>query len=571
MAERELVLSNGDTVVLDDNRRSLQFNIDDLYKYRLVDDGSEIVRGNGKYVPNEDDMVYAFAIGWFRVGRTDLTDYHVDLHFWEAPKSSSDVGIEDKLLGVGPGYTSESYRLYIDTRVFPYRLDVNSRLHSYGSEGKEIRIFKGVNTSATGEIISAYYTQSGDYVGDAIPLEVVATEQFNNRAVKAPVMGYTSKKMPDGELVTCVVYNTLGNVTDQFKMLVQNTNVIRHPEDTMKRVKSIELISPYLMASEPGVLLVPINVTVATLALRAKVTYIDGDTSVQDVVDEEGNGKFRLLGLKYWSPTISGDDQELTLTYELSQGEEYSYLQGETANGRVTQTYKIRAKEVDAAYSLKLYAYPTWVDNMVGYSLEYWLCDLSRQITRQVPKGAVTMSADSGPFDGLEYVSAQHLKFSVDLSVVDVGYGDHVHVQSSQIALMRDGGAQEGYWKVKFAGNQPNWFGGDLQAKVHATSGGLSTVNVGNGFADRAKWLDAVFYGTSPLYDPQTEVKAPAPTHFIIVTKQRTIEVPIAQWNNDITFINDLGQGKTIYLKWERRTGAAVLALGVTGLTVHEV
>lgn len=572
MAEKKIPLSNGDTVILDDNRRSLVLNMDDLYKYRLVDDSSEIVRGKGSYVANEGDLIWSFAMRrLFQAGRVDTTDYHVDLTFWETEGNDDSVSIEDKLLGVGPGYTSESYRLYLDTTVFPYGLDVNSRLHAYGSKAKEIRIFMGVNTSSTGEVISAMYNQSGDIVSDAIPLEVVQTEFFNNIATKAPVKGYTTKNMVDGELVTIVVYNYDGAVTDQFKVLVQNTNAVRRPSEAMKRVKSIELISDRLSSTEPNTLVVPINLTVASLQLRAKVTYVDGGSFVMDVVDETANGKFKLLGLIYWSPTIIGEEQELTLTYSLSKNEEFSYLQGQTFNGAVTQSYKIRGDVVEPAYSLKLYAFPSWVNSQQGYQLEYWLCDLTRQITRLVPKAAVSLATDSAPFDGLDFTSTQHIKFGVDLSVVDVSYGDHVHVQQSQIALLRDGGQRASNWKVKFAANQTVWYGDTLSALVKASGGGLSTVNVGNSLADQTAWLEKLFYATSPLYDTQTEQRAPLPTHFYLRTKTRSTLVPISQWKNDITFINDLAEGQTIYLEWIRRLAGGDLHLGISGLPIHQV
>jgi len=573
MAEVEKKLSNGDTVIyFEGKRRKIEFNLDDIYKYRLVDDGSAIVRGKGTYVPMEGDRVWDWQLGFFRVARVDLTDYHVDLTFWEAPQAGSDIDLEDKLLGVGPGYTSESYRVYIDSTVFPHRLDMNSRLRAYGSGAKEVRIFMGVNVTDTGEVISQYYNANTmDYVGDAIPLEVVRTDDPNNLAIKSPRSAWTTKDVADGELVTAVVYNDQGSVTDMFKLLVQNTNVVRHPEDADKRVRAIELISPYLSSSEPNTLLVPLNVTVATLAMRAKVTYIDGSTATLDVTDETANGKFILGGLKYWSPSVSGQEQELTLFYQLSDGEEYSYLQGETANGKVKQTYKIRAKDVDYAYSLKLYAFPAWISGVQGYGLEYWLYDLTRKVARKVPKAAISLGTDGAPFDGLDYTSTQHVKFGVDLSVVDVAYGDATHAQSMQIALLRDGGVNLSNWKVKFAGNQTDWFGDGLVAKVKAGSNGLSTVNFGLGLTDQAAWLEKVYYSASPLYDIQTEPRAPAPTHFIVVTKTRTVEVLISQWKNDITFINDLTEGQTIYLKWIKRLAGGDLQLGVSGFPVHQV
>lgn len=572
MAETIIPLPDGGYVITDQTRElNLSFNIKNLYKYRLVDDGSDVVQGSGHYVPNVDDVSWSFELGWFRVSRVDYTSYVADLVSWEPPKDASDVGVEDVLLGVGPGYPSETWRLFIDTRVFPHRMAAHAALHVYGSQAKWMVVYKGIDITENGEIISAYYDQSGDYVDELIPLDLVANEKLNNRAIKAPVMGYTSKAMNDGELCTACIFNDQNQLISKAKMLVMNTNLVRLPSQGQKRVRSIELLSPYLSKTEPNTLLVPINVTVATLALRAKVTYIDGTTRTLDVVDELANGKFKLLGLKYWSPTIIGTPHPLLLSYALSESEEYSYLQGETANGAVTEEYRIIGTPADPARSLKLYAFPTWVSNMVGYALEYWLYDLNRSVARRVPKGAIELSEESAPFDGLEYTSTQHLTFGVNLKAVDVEYGDARHTQSSQIALLRDGGiANSSNWKLRFAGNQKNWYGDKLQAVIKAGTNGMSFINVMNGAANKTVWLDMMYYNSEPLYDPQTEAKAPEPTHFIVTTKTRTVEVPIGQWMNDIAFINDLAEGETVYLKWIKRlAGGRDLQLGVSGLPTH--
>ena len=572
MADKEIRLSNGDVVIVAD-RRNDTLNLKDLYKYRLVDSSSEIVRGEGKYVAKQDDMIYSFDIGWMRCARVDESDYSVDLVGWRAPSNDDDVDDRDELLGIGPGSTSESYRVYIDSRVFPHRLDINSRLRAYSDTAKEIRVFKGFDISPTGEVISANYDpDTKEYLGDAIPMKLVGTVEVNNLGIMAPATGYTTADLKNGAPVTVVVYSVSGAPIDVARMLVHNTNAIRHPDDYAKRVKSIEILSPYLSKTEPNVLEVPMNSTMATLSMRAKVTYTNGLTSIQDIVDETANGKFKLLGFIYWSPQIPGDEQFLELTYSLSEGEEYSYEQGETANGAVRTTYKIRAMAVDPAYTLKLFSFPVWKNNVQGYVLEHWICDLARQVTRRAPSAAVSLIDSSGAFDGLDYLTNQRIRFGIDLSVVDPAYQGHTFAQLVQISLLRDGGiAGLSNWKVKFSGNQVEWYGDHLQASVRATSGGLSTINVGNSLGDKATWLSKVYYNAAPLYDIQTENKAPEPTHFVVVTKTREFEFPVSQWNQDLTFVNDLTEGQTIYLKWIKRTINADLQLGVSGLVVHAV
>ena len=573
MAESTQKLSNGDTVIFNDDRRSLQFNIKDLYKYRDMDSGSEVIKGQGTYVPREDDSILDWSNGFKRVSRVDPTTFVADLVSWDIPDNSDDIDDEDRLLGTGPGKTSESYRVYIDTRVTPHVLDINSRHHAYGEKAKEIIVFLGTDTDKdSGEVISQFYAQNGDYVGPEIPLDLTWNPDPNNRAQKAPVTGWTMHNLPDGQLVTVVVYNQGGSPIDQAKMLVHNTNITRHPQDGMKRVEKIEAISPYLSKVEPNTFYVPINATQAQLAMQAKVTYLDGTYSIQSVVDEDANGKFKMIGLKHWSPTIAGVPQELSLTYELTPENEFSFLQGVTANGRVETPYRIIGVPADPARSLKLFVFPYWVSDVEGYKLDYWLYDLAREVSYRVPVAAVELSETSPSFDGFNYTSTQYLDFGVRLGAIDNRYdANERHVQRVIVQLQRSGGTRASNWRVKFANSQKNWYGDGLECAVRSAGAGLSTATVSNGETTKAAWLQKVYYNADPLYDPQTENIAPEPTHFILVTKTRQVEVPVSQFATAITFVNDLKEGETIYLKWIKRMTAGTLQLGVTGLPVHNV
>jgi hypothetical protein len=570
MAEVTIPLGNGDSVIVFKDRRRLQFDLQDLYKYKLVDSSPDIIKTeNGKYIVNENDLVHDFEMGqWFRVSRMDYTTYVAELSVWEIKDDGPTLEQLDILLGTGPGYASETWRCYLDTRVFPHRLQIDNQIHIRGSEAHEIRIFKGTNVSASGEVISAYYVNN-EYVSDAIPLELYATTKLDNVAEKIPKMGYTSRKLNDSEVVTVVTYNIHGTPIDYNKLLIHNTNLTRAPSEAQKRVQGIKLISSRLSSSEPNVLEVPINITVASLALRAQVTYTDGTTAIMDVVDEDANGKFRIEGLKYWSPTVGGREQPLQLSYELSQNEEYSYLQGQTANGRVTEPYVIRGIETDPAYSLKLYAYPTWKDSVNGYILDYWLYDATRQTALRVPRNAVELHPDSSPFNGIDFTTIQIMKVAVKMKLIDAAYGEYQLVQQFQVSLLRSGGMRETNWRVKHSDNQADWYGDNLMAKITANTGGLSYIELANGFTKQSDWLNALYYGINPLYDNQSETIAPAPTHVIITTNTRTFELPISQWATKTIFVNDVIEGGVIYLKWIKRMINGDLQLGVSGVVCH--
>ena len=107
MSDKIITLPNGDNIIIgQEDRRSTQFNIEDLYKYRFVESGEKVFQG-GKYVAKVGDLIYDFTMGMFKVTR--VHDYIADLVLWELPKTPANSGNEDILLGVGPGYTSETW------------------------------------------------------------------------------------------------------------------------------------------------------------------------------------------------------------------------------------------------------------------------------------------------------------------------------------------------------------------------------------------------------------------------------------------------------------------------------
>ena len=385
-------------------------------------------------------------------------------------------------------------------------------------------------------------------------------------------MGYTNKKLPNGQLVSVVVYNQAGSPIDIARMLVHNTNIVRHPEDSLKRIHSIEAINPYLSEVQPNTFYVPINATSGQLTMMAKVTYDDGTYSILPVGDETSNSKFKMLGLKHWSPTIAGVPQELSLVYQPTPQSEYAYLQGETANGSIEEAYRIVGMPADPARSLKLFVFPSWVSDLAGYKLEYWLYDLARAVSYRVPSGAVELSETSPAFDPFNYTATQYLDFGVRLGAVDGRYGaGERHYQRVLVQLLRSGGTRASNWRVKFANSQKNWYGDNLTGNVSSAGAGLSTIDVSQGETTKEGWLTKVYYNADPLFDPQTEVVAPEPTHFLLVTKSRSVEVPISQFKTAITFVNDLKEGETIYLKWIKRMTSGTLQLASTGLPIHNV
>ena len=74
-----------------------------------------------------------------------------------------------------------------------------------------------------------------------------------------------------------------------------------------------------------------------------------------------------------------------------------------------------------------------------------------------------------------------------------------------------------------------------------------------------------------PLFDPQTESRAPAPTHFVLVVGSRRVELAISQWNIRSSLSEHVREGECVYLEFFKRTATNDLYLGCTGMITHQL
>lgn len=544
--------------IVDPDRRYTEWGIWEIYTGR---------DSPGAYVPNVDDAVRDWDQGFFRVATVDYTTGLSTLVPWGPMDGTETVETVDVLLGVGPGYQSESWRVYLDTRKIPHILEVDRRLHLYGTQVGYFKVFLGTDISEKGKVISAFYDQNGNFLGENIPFEIVRTPDANNIAIKAPMTGYTSHKLYDGEQVTVVAYNNNGSKVGHYKMLIDNTSLVRRTDAFRKYVKSIRLETPFLSKSDPTLIEFPINVNAATVTMQGVVEYSDGSLARLPVTD--GVGKFQVFGLSHYVATIQGQVVPLTLNYRLGD-DEYSYTQGPTYNGSLTERYRAKTISADNAYSIKLFAYPVWQDDVRGYGLDFWLYNLDRQEYYRVPKGLVQVHNGSRNFDGLDFLSTQRVTFALSMNELDGKYTTYRHVQTVEISLKAPGNEDRTNWVMRYTPGGLKEYGENIKAAVTFINTNNWTVNISNGFNSKEEWLRKIYRAVEPLHDDRTEVEAPDPTHFIVHTARRQTEFSIDQWDKDLPLYYDLNEGEVLFVRFIRRTVVNDLQLAVVGFPCHQ-
>jgi hypothetical protein len=200
--------------------------------------------GTGKYVPKVGDYVTdntTSTIQWFLVYAVNETTLVPVFKLLKDVDSGGTFNSEDLLIGVGPGTPADTYRVYLDTSVRPYRLDVDHRLTVAGVKTKYCKIFRGADLTENGDVISRIYDNQGHVVSENIQLELVATTALNNVSVKMVPVCYTTAVMPDNEVVTAVFYDDEGFVVSKRQLLVENTRFIRSIEADKRYVTNISL------------------------------------------------------------------------------------------------------------------------------------------------------------------------------------------------------------------------------------------------------------------------------------------------------------------------------------------
>ena len=517
--------------------------------------------GTGRMVPNVKDKVWDWEQGTFEVVEVDYSTGLSVLKKWSQPIEIP-VDEKDFLMGSGPGYTSVSWRVLLDTSVLPHSLQLDGRLFIYRATASYAKVFLGTDITSNGKVISKYYDASGNLLGENIPLEIVAIEKLNNLAIKSVKPGYCTQKLDDGEVVTVVFYDDAGGVCSYSKLRVENTSFIRAVETGERYITSVEVLSPFRSQSEPNLIEYPVNVDLQSVAMMARVNYTDG----QRTVPIDGI-KCSMLGLGNYVSTVLGQEVPLVLSYALGS-DESCYDAINPNNKYITTSYKARTVAVDGAYSVKLFPYPCWDEDNLEYTLHWFLYNLNRETWYRVDH-LIEASSNGAAYNPKKIGSTQQFVVAIDLSRVDSRFAKYRHIQNIELTLLCTGDRKQTLWTVTHEPLHPFPYGVEVFASFKHLSGGNYRCNLAKEYTDRALWLERFFYDTFPVSNPDLELRPAAPTHFLVEANGNEAEYPLAAWNQDFVIPTEIRHGQNIYLHWIRRDGVTDQHLGVSGVSVR--
>lgn len=525
--------------------------------------------GTGKYIPKVGDMIIDMSQGAleYKVTSLDLGT-GICTYVEITTVDSETVSDDDKLLGVGPGTTADTYRMYINKTTTPYEVALDQRLYVRGSACKYCRVFRGADLNiSTGTIISTIYNTSGTIADNKVELELADTGSgTTNYTVKTVPNFYTTQDIPDAEVVTAVFYSESGVVVSKRQLLVENTAFIKAANLAVKYVTGISLECPFLSTSDATKINLPINVILSGVNLVGVVHYSDG-TSIKLPVD---GTKFTMYGLSGYLGTQSGQTTPLVLKYLLSSNE-YAYSASSTESQYFfSKSYTIVTATQDGAYSVKLYGYPVWVDATNGYTLRWFLYNLDRSVVYDVT-GYVTLASTSPAWKPTTYGLAQELIAMVNLQAVNGSYKDYDHSQTIGITLKEVGTMRTTNWTIEFDAGQDPQYGNNVYASYSVVNANYHKLNISMGLTSLETWLQAAYYNTRPMFDTSSETEALYPTHFILTVGGIEYTYELVEWANDFVLPSALVNNGTLFVKFIKRTTDTDLQLSVAGMPVYQV
>ena len=515
--------------------------------------------GDEKYVPKIHDWVVLDAqeYGFAYVAHVDpftLIPTLVPL----VPKIPGYFSSQDSMTTDLPGSPSETFRIYMNTHVYPYSLTVDAACYIRGSLASYAKLFLGADASdATGRVISKRYDNSGNFIDDKIPLEMAAIDSHTNYATKVVSQFHCVETLKTDELVTLVVYSDDGHKVYGRQFLIEISDTITDMNKPLKHVREIMLKSIWMDPAETDLIRYPLNIPMNALNMTAVALYSDGSTSPEYPVD---GTKFSLIGLDGRISSIPDHTAPLVLRYVFSDGETGASASGAN-NQYMTRPYRIINGSPDGGISVKLFGYPEWVSDTTGYRMKWFLLNMNRNVWYEVTD-KVKFNEITGPFEPYLFGTIQRKSVTINLKDVADTFLPFNHTQVVDIVLHnRPSTDLQVSWSVGTEAND-NYprVGIDTYGKILSNK-----VNFASGCESKVEWLDKFYWRARPLTDPDREAKAPTPTHFAVIYGATETIYSVDEWNTNLTIGNGVAPGRNAYLRFMRREVSGDLQLAITG------
>ena len=517
----------------------------------------------GRYVVRAGDMIVDVSTGLYLVEYVS-SEYVPKLKVWTFG-AEGQSNMYDRFLGRAPFRASESASVLVDTTVVPFTLVCDSRYQCPNVHAAFIKFFEGSDfTAITGKVISRYKKADGTET-DAIPFIPVYNEGNDGAPSSViPDVGRTIIELHTGDMVTAVVYNNAGTVLFVEPMTVFNTSAVARLCTDNNFIEEIGLKSEYLDKSDPSLIKIPLNYTLASLALRGYIKYRGGRVLELPI---DGT-RMTIHNLDDYVASWAPQRQSFTLGYTLGTNESaHDVVNSEIPS--MTRSFNIMTVASDVSYSVRLMACPVWDENTNLFNLRYFLYNLDRVKVWDVTNKVTAAGSMVPVYDPRKYGVKQELQVALELRDVDASFKQFRYLQNYSITLIS---AEDPYpYIIDYTTNDDESYGQGIRLSVDVTSG-TYTMNFACGETRKEFWLDKVYKPLESLQDTSYEDTVVIPTHFRIEKSNGTIlvDTSVDNWNKDHTTKVQLRMDETVIIKWIIRKDGVIyhLAAGSVQATV---
>jgi hypothetical protein len=442
------------------------------------------------------------------------------------------------------------------------------RFRSYGSDVAYVKVFRGLDISNTGHVISAMW-DGNSVTSQNVPMALITIPSGTNLGIKAPVQAWATEDLPTGEIVTVVEYDVNGIQLKICNLVVVRTEFVHSLNQQHNYIVDVELVSPFLSVNDDKLLEIPINMLFQSLTLQGRVRYADASVVTLPV----DNTRFSLLGADNYVASVANMPSPLTLIYRL-QANEYGLGVAEPSPGsrHIARPYRIITAERQNQYSVKLFIVPTWQSTPTArWILEYYLYSLERdEFYYATPY--VTVATNSPVFNGTLIGIPQSITVAINVNQLSPTFDVFRHVQPFRITLKAHGSNANanGYFNLEYTNDHHYGAANVAYTAVDELYPGKRKLDLSMNLMDVGDWLQKMYYAAEPLRLAATESQPPTPTHFRLRIGTGWVrEIAIEDALAIVRDINiTLGQSNTVRLEFFRRDNTDEFELAVASMTV---
>lgn len=433
-------------------------------------------------------------------------------------------------------YGNSTLRLYVDYRAAPYPATPDTKCVFIGKSPRFYTIARYPRT-AQETIISQYFDQSGELVGQMVPLQPLddtRTSWYLQR-------GHLNHLLDDNEEVLVRIYNEDGVEVYSATLFVKESAVIN--EDTIRTptIVGVTVTSNQRLAN--GDFFLYETQDFGSLGLQVSLVYDDGST-YQVPID---GVKCVLYGQDDFISSFSGLRQNLIIKYFRSEHESIDPMLADATGSMITKDIVVSVVPNSLGVTTKIMVMPYYNASTARYVLRYYMYFGDGRAFIDVT-GYVSIIGGSVNTTSPYFGQWQTFVVAVDMKNVDpTNYPASARYQQS-ISIQFGPPNETIKYQIRDSMTSTNIFGQDNSLAKRPSI--RFDRNRGQAFipsyifGNRQAFLRSFYTLASPPYDPTIEQIPQTPTHFLlrdIVTGSMliTAPLPITSFNQAFSLLND--------------------------------